>query len=206
MKNIGQLMKQAQQMQQKMAEMQEQLAAVEMTGVAGGGMVQLTLNGKSEVKKIKLDKAVVDPQEIEVLEDLLVAAFNDARQKVAAHTEAEMQKLTGGLALHDFAQHDRERGVADRRRDAQLVERAVQPSQMRFLVEEPAAAHGDDLVDAVRKLVSAILDMDRGLPVRDVGSRNIGDAGHRTVLYRERGAGVIAGGRRRVRALPAEIM
>ena len=99
MKNIGQLMKQAQQMQQKMAEMQEQLAAVEMTGMAGGGMVQLTLNGKGEVKKVKLDKAVVDPEEVEVLEDLLVAAFNDARQKVAAHTEAEMQKLTGGLAL-----------------------------------------------------------------------------------------------------------
>jgi DNA-binding YbaB/EbfC family protein len=99
MKNIGQLMKQAQQMQQKMAEMQEQLAAVEMTGEAGGGMVQLTLNGKGEVKKVKLDKAVVDPQEVEVLEDLLVAAFNDARQKVTAHTEAEMQKLTGGLGL-----------------------------------------------------------------------------------------------------------
>jgi DNA-binding YbaB/EbfC family protein len=99
MKNIGQLMKQAQQMQQKMAEMQEQLAAVEMTGMAGGGMVQLTLNGKGDVKSVKLDKSVVDPQEVEVLEDLLVAAFNDARQKVNAHTETEMQKLTGGLAL-----------------------------------------------------------------------------------------------------------
>ena len=99
MKNIGQLMKQAQQMQQKMAEMQEQLAAVEMTGEAGGGMVRLTLNGKGDVKRVTIDKAVVDPQEVEVLEDLLVAAFNDARQKVAAHTEAEMQKLTGGLAL-----------------------------------------------------------------------------------------------------------
>ena len=99
MKNIGQLMKQAQQMQQKMAEMQEQLASVEMTGMAGGGMVQVTLNGKGDVKKVKLDKAVVDPEEVEVLEDLLVAAFNDARQKVTAHTEAEMQKLTGGLTL-----------------------------------------------------------------------------------------------------------
>ena len=91
MKNIGQLMKQAQQMQQKMGEMQEQLASVEMTGMAGGGMVQVTLNGKGDVKKVKLDKAVVDPEEVEVLEDLLVAAFNDARQKVTAHTEAEMQ-------------------------------------------------------------------------------------------------------------------
>jgi len=99
MKNIGQLMKQAQQMQQKMAEMQAQLEAVEMTGMAGGGMVQLTLNGKGDIKQVKIDKAVVDPEEVEVLEDLLVAAFNDARTKVNAHAEAEMQKLTGGLAL-----------------------------------------------------------------------------------------------------------
>ena len=99
MKNIGQLMKQAQQMQQKMAEMQEQLAAVEMTGMAGGGMVQLTLNGKGDVKSVKLDKSVVDPQEVEVLEDLLVAAFNDAKQRVESHVAQEMAKLTGGLQL-----------------------------------------------------------------------------------------------------------
>src|ERR1051325_2609763 len=99
MKNLGQLMKQAQAMQAKMAEMQAQLEAVEMVGVAGGGMVQLTLNGKGDVKRVKLDKGVVDPADVEVLEDLIVAAFNDARQKVTAHTEAEMQKLTGGLAL-----------------------------------------------------------------------------------------------------------
>lgn len=99
MRNIGQLMKQAQQMQQKMAEMQEQLAAVEVTGEAGGGMVKLTLNGKGDVKRVKLDRSVVDPEDVEVLEDLLVAAFNDAKQKVTAHAEAEMQKLTGGLGL-----------------------------------------------------------------------------------------------------------
>ena len=99
MKNLGQLMKQAQQMQQKMAEMQAQLEAVEMTGAAGGGMVQLTLNGKGEVKRLKIDTAAVDPAEVEVLEDLIVAAFNDAKAKVNAHSETEMQKLTGGLAL-----------------------------------------------------------------------------------------------------------
>src|SRR5258708_2557818 len=99
MRNIGQLMKQAQQMQTKMAEMQAQLEAVEMTGVAGGGMVQLTLNGKGDIKKVQIDKAVVDPAETEVLEDLLVAAFNDARAKVNAYAESEMQKLTGGLQL-----------------------------------------------------------------------------------------------------------
>jgi len=99
MKNLGQLMKQAQAMQAKMAEMQAQLEAVEMTGMAGGGMVELTLNGKGDIKRVKIDKAVVDPAETEVLEDLIVAAFNDARQKVNAHAESEMQKLTGGLAL-----------------------------------------------------------------------------------------------------------
>jgi hypothetical protein len=99
MKNIGQLMKQAQQMQTKMAEIQAQLETVEMTGVAGGGMVEITLNGKGDLKKIKIDKSVLDPNDSEVVEDLIVAAFNDARQKVAAHTEAEMHKLTGGLQL-----------------------------------------------------------------------------------------------------------
>ncbi len=99
MKNLGQLMKQAQQMQSKMAEMQAQLETVEMTGIAGGGMVKLSLNGKGDVKSLKIDPAAVDPAEVEVLEDLLVAAFNDARQKVNAYAEAEMQKLTGGLNL-----------------------------------------------------------------------------------------------------------
>jgi nucleoid-associated protein EbfC len=99
MKNLGQLMKQAQQMQHKMAEIQAQLETIEMTGIAGGGMVQLTLNGKGDLKKIKIDKSVLDPNDSEVVEDLIVAAFNDARQKVNAHTETEMHKLTGGLNL-----------------------------------------------------------------------------------------------------------
>jgi nucleoid-associated protein EbfC len=99
MKNIGQLMKQAQEMQAKMAEMQSQLEAVEMTGAAGAGMVQLTLNGKGDLKTVKIDPALLDPKEVEVLEDLVVAAFNDARAKVTAHAEQEMQKLTGGLQL-----------------------------------------------------------------------------------------------------------
>ena len=99
MKNLGALMKQAQQMQTKMAEIQAQLEMVEMTGMSGGGMVQITLNGKGDLKKIKIDKSVLDPNDSEVVEDLVVAAFNDARQKVQAHTEAEMHKLTGGLNL-----------------------------------------------------------------------------------------------------------
>src|ERR1700758_3887030 len=99
MKNIGQLMKQAQEMQAKMAEVQGQLEAVESAGAAGGGMIQLTLNGKGDLKKIKIDKPLLVPDEVEVLEDLVVAAFNDARAKVSAHAEQEMQKLTGGLQL-----------------------------------------------------------------------------------------------------------
>jgi DNA-binding YbaB/EbfC family protein len=99
MKNIGQLMKQAQEMQTKMAEMQAQLEVLEMTGAAGGGMVLLSLNGKGDLKKIKIDKSLLMAEEGEVLEDLIVAAFNDARGKVSAHAEQEMQKLTGGLQL-----------------------------------------------------------------------------------------------------------
>jgi nucleoid-associated protein EbfC len=99
MKNIGQLMKQAQAMQEKMAEIQAELEVVEMTGLAGGGVVAVTLNGKGDVKTVKIDKSLVDPEEVEVLEDLIVAAFADAKRKVAAHAEQEMQKLTGGLQL-----------------------------------------------------------------------------------------------------------
>ena len=99
MKNIGQLMKQAQQMQAKMAEAQAQLESAEVSGAAGGGMVQLTLNGKGDLKSIKIDKGAVDPEDVGMLEDLIVAAFNDARQKVAQLHESEMQKLTGGLNL-----------------------------------------------------------------------------------------------------------
>ena len=99
MKNIGQMMKQAQQMQERMAEMQAQLDTVEMTGAAGGGMVQVTLTGKGDVRKVKLDRSIVDPNEVEVIEDLLLAAFNDARAKVESHVAEEMSKLTGGLKM-----------------------------------------------------------------------------------------------------------
>jgi len=98
-KNIGQLMKQAQQMQTRMAEMQAKLGELEMSGQSGGGMVNATLNGKGELKRIKLDKSVVDPAEIEILEDLIVAAVNDAKAKVEAHIADETQKMMGGLPL-----------------------------------------------------------------------------------------------------------
>jgi len=99
MKNLGQMMKQAQQMQAKMSEMQARLDQVEMIGAAGGGLVQVTLNGKGDLRKLKIDKSLVDPQETEVLEDLIVAAFADAKQRVESHVAEEMSKLTGGLQL-----------------------------------------------------------------------------------------------------------
>lgn len=99
MNNLGQMLKQAQQMQARMQEMQERLAAVEVTGTSGGGMVTVTLSGKGDVKKIKLDKSIVEPNEVEVLEDLVVAALNDAKSRVERQVAEETEKLTGGLKL-----------------------------------------------------------------------------------------------------------
>ena len=99
MKNINQMMKQAQQLQEKMGEMQERMNQVEMTGASGGGMVKVTVNGKGEMKGITIDPTLVDPKEVEVLEDLIMAAFNDAKAKVETHVAEEMGKITGGLGL-----------------------------------------------------------------------------------------------------------
>lgn len=99
MKQLGNMMKQAQQMQSKMQEMQNRLAEVDVTGQAGAGMVQVTINGRHEIKKVKLDKSLLDPAEVEVLEDLIVAACADAKNKVEAHVSEETQKLMGGLNL-----------------------------------------------------------------------------------------------------------
>ena len=99
MKNLGQMMKQAQQMQAKMAEMQEGLDAVEISGDSGGGLVTVTLSGKCEMRSLKIDSSLVNPNEVEVLEDLVTAAFNDAKAKAEAHMQEEMSKLTGGLKL-----------------------------------------------------------------------------------------------------------
>ena len=99
MKNLGQMMKQAQAMQAKMQEMQEALERTEVTGVAAGGMVSVTVSGKGAVRRVKIDPKLVDQNEVEVLEDMVVAAANDARTKVEAQMQAEMAKLTGGLQL-----------------------------------------------------------------------------------------------------------
>jgi DNA-binding YbaB/EbfC family protein len=99
MKNLGQMMKQAQAMQAKMQEIQAALERTEVPGVAGGGMVTVTVTGKGEMRRIKIDPKLVDPGEVAMLEDLIVAAANDARAKAEQQMQAEMAKLTGGLQL-----------------------------------------------------------------------------------------------------------
>ena len=99
MKNLGQMMKQAQQLQARMAEMQEKLAIIEVVGSAGAGLVEVTLNGKSEMRRVKIDPTLLDAGEGAVLEDLIVAAANDARRKVEAAVAERMAELTDGLNL-----------------------------------------------------------------------------------------------------------
>jgi len=99
MKNLGQLMKQAQEMQSRMQELQQKLGELELEGASGGGLVKVAVSGKGEMRRIKIDPSLADAKEIEVLEDLIVAAFNDAKAKIEARVAEEMQRLTGGLPL-----------------------------------------------------------------------------------------------------------
>ena len=92
MKNLSGLMKQAQQMQEKMQEMQSRLEGMEIEGEAGAGLVAVTLNGKGDMRRIKIDPKLIDPADAEMLEDLIVAAHADARQKLEAATAAENAK------------------------------------------------------------------------------------------------------------------
>lgn len=99
MKNIAGLMKQAAQMQQKMAEMQATLEASLHQGEAGAGLVRVTLSGKGELKSITIDPKLADPAEMEMLQDLILAAHTDAKHKAEAAAAEEMQRATGGLNL-----------------------------------------------------------------------------------------------------------
>lgn len=92
-------MKQAQQMQEKMADVQTKMATVLVEGTAGGGLVKATLNGKGEMKKLYLDDSLINVDDKEMLEDLIVAAVNDARHKSEKQMADEMSKLTGGMQL-----------------------------------------------------------------------------------------------------------
>jgi len=99
MVNIGNMMKQAQQLQKKMAEAQEKLNSIEVEGVSGGGMVKVIATAKGEVKQIILDESLLSKEEKEMTEDLIVAAINDARQKGETASQEEMKSLTGGMPL-----------------------------------------------------------------------------------------------------------
>lgn len=95
--NMNNLMKQAQKMQRQMEETTRELEEKEVMAAAGGGAVEVTVNGKKEVVKIKLSEEVVDPDDIEMLEDLIVAATNEALRKMDDISSKEMAKITGGL-------------------------------------------------------------------------------------------------------------
>jgi DNA-binding YbaB/EbfC family protein len=99
MKDIMGMMKQVQQMQAKMQQMQEELQAMEVAGQSGGGMVQVRLNGKGELRGLKIDPSLMKPDEAEIVEDLIIAAFQDARGKVETTMQEKMKDVTGGLPL-----------------------------------------------------------------------------------------------------------
>ena len=99
MKNFGDIMKQAQQLQQRFQEAQERMTTVEAEGQSGGGMVRVTLNGKGLATAVTIDPSLIDPKDPGMLEDLLRAAINDARAKVDARVSDEMAKATGGFPM-----------------------------------------------------------------------------------------------------------
>ncbi|RJP90527.1 MAG: YbaB/EbfC family nucleoid-associated protein [Desulfobacteraceae bacterium] len=99
MNNMKQLMKQAQQMQNKMARMQEEMALKTIEASSGGGMVKVVANGKQEIVSISIEKEVVDPEDVEMLQDLILAAVNEALAQSQKMVSSEMSKLTGGLNI-----------------------------------------------------------------------------------------------------------
>ena len=99
MKGMANMMKQAQKLQAKMLKLQEELAEKTVETSAGGGMVKVVANGKQQIVAIKIEKEVVDPEDVDMLQDLILAAVNDALQKSQEMVSAEMSKLTGGLNI-----------------------------------------------------------------------------------------------------------
>jgi len=97
--NLQDLMRQAQEMQQQMAAAQEELAETQLTGTAGGGLVTVTVTGAGDVVSVKIDPKAVDPEDVETLEDLMVAALHNAAEEARNLTEAKMGPLAGGLGL-----------------------------------------------------------------------------------------------------------
>ena len=99
MKGMGKMMKQAQKLQNQMARLQDELADKTVEASAGGGMVKVVANGKQQVLSIDIDKEVVDPEDVEMLQDLVLAAVNDALNRSQEMVSSEMGKLTGGMNI-----------------------------------------------------------------------------------------------------------
>jgi DNA-binding YbaB/EbfC family protein len=99
MKNLMGMMKQVGEMQARMQQMQEELALIEIDGQAGAGLVKVTLSGRGEIRKVAIDPSLMKPEETEILEDLLVAAGQDAKAKLDAQLQSKMQEMAGGLPL-----------------------------------------------------------------------------------------------------------
>lgn len=99
MRDVTGMMKQARELQTKMQQVQERIAALEVTGVSGGGLVSVTLSGRGDIRSLKIDPSLLKSDEGEIVEDLIIAAHNDARGKLETRTAAMAQDLTGGLTL-----------------------------------------------------------------------------------------------------------
>ncbi|MBQ9910709.1 MAG: YbaB/EbfC family nucleoid-associated protein [Lachnospiraceae bacterium] len=97
--NMNNLMKQAQRMQQQMQQKQEELENKDYTASSGGGAVKVTVNGKYEVKEILIDREVVDPEDVEMLQDLITAAMNEVLKQIGTEAQESMSKFTGGMGL-----------------------------------------------------------------------------------------------------------
>ncbi len=99
MQNIGNIMKQAKKMQERMMELQEELAAKTVEATAGGGMVSVSVNGKFEILSLKIEKEVVNPDDVDMLQDLIVAAVNEGIRMAQEMAASEMGKITGGMQI-----------------------------------------------------------------------------------------------------------
>ncbi len=99
MQNFGTIMKQAKKMQERMLQLQEELAAKTVEATAGGGMVSVVVNGKFEILSLKIDKEVINPDDVEMLQDLVVAAVNEGIRKAQEMASSEMGKITGGMQI-----------------------------------------------------------------------------------------------------------
>jgi DNA-binding YbaB/EbfC family protein len=97
--NLMKMMKQAQELQGRMQQMQEELASLQVEGQSGGGLVKVTLNGKMEARAVKIDPSLLKPEDAEMVEDLILAAFQDAKGKAEGAMQQKMQEVTGGLPL-----------------------------------------------------------------------------------------------------------